>query len=113
MNCQNCKNCNCNCNCNIRGNEEEEGEREQKKEGTARIITVSHFNTKIRKFTYIQNSLRQVSTWSFLSLFFLFVLFIHSFCFLYFFLGYSNLKLGMKWRGNGTYGSLGLGYSLA
>lgn len=68
MNCQNCKNCN--CNCNIRGNEEEEGEREQKKEGTARIITVSHFNTKIRKFTYIQNILRQVSTWSFLSLFF-------------------------------------------
>lgn len=74
MNCQNCKNCN--CNCNIRGNEEEEGEREQKKEGTARIITVSHFNTQIHKFTYIQNSLRQSRTWSFLSLFFLLVLFI-------------------------------------
>lgn len=44
--------------------------------------------------------------------FVLFIPFIHSFfCF---FLGYSNLKLGMKWRGgNGTYGSLGLGYSLA
>lgn len=51
--------------------------------------------------------------------FFLFVLFIpliHSFFlfFCFFFLGYSNLKLGMKWRGgNGTYGSLGLALTLA
>lgn len=33
---------------------------------------------------------------------------------LFCFLGYSNLKLGMKWRGgNGTYGSLGLALTLA
>lgn len=41
-----------------------------------------------------------------------FVLFIHPFILL-FFLGYSDLKLGMKWRGNGTYGSLGLALTLA
>lgn len=41
-----------------------------------------------------------------------FVLSIHSSAF-WLFLGYSNLKLGMKWRGNGTYGSLGLALTLA
>lgn len=76
-----------------------------KKKGAARK---SQFHTK---FTYTQNILRQSRTWSFLSLFF------HSSILLFFgfyFLGRSDLKLGMKWRGggNGTYGSLGLGYSL-
>lgn len=79
-----------------------------KKKGAARK---SQFHTK---FTYIQNILRQSRTWSFLSLFFIHS-FILPFLLLVYFLGRSDLKLGMKWRGggNGTYGSLGLGYSLA
>lgn len=111
MNCQNCKNCN--CNCNIRGNEEEEGEREQKK----RVRPVlSQFHILIPKFTYtytkqFETSEHMVFPFPFF-LFVLFIPFIHS-VFCTFFLGYSNLKLGMKWRGNGTYGSLGLAITLA
>lgn len=89
-----------------RGNESQKMKKDEKK-GAARK---SQFHTK---FTYTQNNLRQSRTWSFLSLFFPpFILHVFSF-----FLGRSDLKLGMKWRGggNGTYGSLGLevGYSLA
>lgn len=82
--------------------------KKDEKKGAARK---SQFHTK---FTYTQNILRQVSTWVFPFPFFSIHSFIHPFLLLFYFLGRSDLKLGMKWRGgNGTSGSLGLGYSLA